>query len=181
MAGAGASSPGVRPFLRWPDPRLSARAAPVAEIDDAVRAIWSEMIAAMLAMPGQGVGLAAPQLGISRRLAVVDGTGTGASVIRMANPEVLWAAEEERFGHEASPNLPGIGAEIARPVSIRVGYLGEDGAPQEKLLHALWARSALHQIDHLEGRLYIDRLSRLKRSRLVERYRKAARAVGRAR
>ncbi|GMG80976.1 peptide deformylase [Paralimibaculum aggregatum] len=170
---------GIRPFLRWPDPRLKAVAAPVAAIDDAVRAIWSEMIAAMIAMPG--VGLAAPQLGIGRALAVVDPSGSGAQVIRMANPELLWASPEERAGTEASPNLPGVSAEIVRPVAARIGYLDEHGERVETLLHELAARSALHQIDHLAGRLYIDRLSALKRSRLVERYRKQQRQAGRAR
>lgn len=135
----------------------------------------------MLAMPGQGVGLAAPQLGISERLAVVDATATGASVIRMANPELLWASDETETYPEASPNMPGVSAEIVRPASVRIGFLDETGAAQERLLDGLWARSAQHQIDHLDGRLFLDRLSAIKRSRLVERYRKAQRSAGRTR
>ncbi len=161
-----------RPFLRWPDPRLKAPAAPVEVVDDAVREIWREMVAAMVAMPG--IGLAAPQLGIGLRLAVVDATATGLRPLRLANPELLWVSEDTHAGREGSPNLPGVWEEVARPLSVRVGYLDETGTPVEKLLQGQWARSVQHQIDHLEGRMYFDRLGPVRRRRLLEKARKLA-------
>ena len=102
-----------RAILRWPDKRLRDVAAPVIETDDDIRAIWDEMIEVMEAMPG--VGLAAPQIGVMRRLAVVDASDTRGQVIRMANPEIVHASVEARVHRESSPNLPGVSAEISRP------------------------------------------------------------------
>lgn len=169
----------TRPFLLWPDARLRAVAAPVPAVDDAVRAIWDEMLAAMYAMPG--VGLAAPQIGIALRLAVVDASdGSDASdgaraPIRMANPELLEVSPETGAGQEGSPNLPGHWAMVTRPLRARVAWLDERGARQERWLEGLWARSAQHQIDHLEGRLFFHRLPDLRRRRLLEAWRKERR------
>ena len=162
-----------RPFVMWPDKRLRTPAAPVAEITDEVRAIWDEMIAAMEAMPG--VGLAAVQLGIMHRLAVVDASETRGQAVRMANPEVLHASVQLREHDEASPNLPGVWATIARPRAVTVRFLNADGETEERDFVGLWATSAQHQIDHLNGRMYFDRLSKLKRDRLVAKARKVNR------
>lgn len=160
-----------RAFLRWPDPRLKTPAAPVDAVDDGVRAIWDEMVEAMHAMPG--VGLAAPQLGIMRRLAVVD-AGDGRGVTRLANPVILHASAEMREHDEASPNLPGVSARIRRPRAVTVAYLDEDGAAREEDFVLLRATSVQHQIDHLDGRMYFDRLSRTKRDMLLRKARKCA-------
>ncbi|CTQ31966.1 peptide deformylase [Jannaschia rubra] len=160
-----------RAFLRWPDPRLKTPAAPVDAVDDGVRAIWNEMVEAMHAMPG--VGLAAPQLGIMRRLAVVD-AGDGRGVTRLANPVILHASAEMREHDEASPNLPGVSARIRRPRAVTVAYLDEDGAAREEDFVLLRATSVQHQIDHLDGRMYVDRLSRTKRDMLLRKARKCA-------
>ncbi|MEM9045655.1 MAG: peptide deformylase [Pseudomonadota bacterium] len=157
-----------RPFVMWPDPRLKSVAAPVGEITDEILAIWDEMLEAMYAMPG--VGLAAPQLGIGLRLAVVD-CGQERKAIRLANPRVTWAAESLRSWQEASPNLPGLNAEIRRPAPVRVAYLDETGDDVETEFKDLWATSVQHQIDHLDGKVFIDRLSRLKRQRLLDKHR----------
>lgn len=154
----------------WPDPRLKAIAKPVGEITDEVCAIWDEMLEAMYAMPG--VGLAAPQLGIDLRLAVVD-AGDGDPAVRLANPVVSWAAETTRTHTEASPNLPGLSAELVRPDPVRVSYLDAAGNVAEREFSGLWATSVQHQIDHLDGKLFIDQLSAMKRTRLLDRYRKA--------
>ncbi len=167
-----------RAILRWPDPRLKARAEPVATVDDAVRAVWDEMVAAMRGF--RGVGLAAPQLGIGLRLAIVDPTATAMRPMRLANPELLWVSPETEARTEASPCLPGVSEQVTRPASVRVGFLGEDG-PEERFLQGLAARSVQHQIDHLDGRLYADRLGEMRRKRLFERYRKLVRSGGRAR
>ncbi len=145
-------------------------ADPVAEIDDGVRALWDEMIAVMEAMPG--VGLAAVQLGEMRALAVVDASTKRGQAVRMANPEILHASVELRPHEEASPCLPGVSATIERPRAVTVGFLNADGAMEERDFVGLWATSVQHQIDHLQGRMYFDRLGRVKRDMLLRRARK---------
>jgi peptide deformylase len=160
----------TRPFLRWPHATLRKPAAPVEAITDEIRALWDEMIDAMDAMPG--VGLAAPQIGVSLRLAVVDASDGRGQAVRMANPEILHESAQLREHEEASPNLPGVSAVISRPRAVTARFLNEDGEIEERDFVGLWATSLQHQIDHLEGRMYFDRLSRLKRDRLVAKARK---------
>ncbi|GGD36807.1 peptide deformylase [Sinisalibacter lacisalsi] len=162
-----------RPLLTWPDKRLRTPAAPVDEITDETRAILTEMIAAMEAMPG--VGLAAVQLGIMQRLAVVDASEDRGQAVRMANPEVLHASVQLREHDEASPNLPGVWATISRPRAVTVRFLNAQGEWEERDFVGLWATSVQHQIDHLNGKMYFDHLSRLKRGRLIAKARKLAR------
>lgn len=162
-----------RPFVMWPDKRLRTPAAPVAAVTDEVRAIWDEMIGAMEAMPG--VGLAAVQLGIMQALAVVDASTERGKAVRMANPEILHASTQPRDHDEASPNLPGVWATITRPRAVTVRFLNESGAVEERDFVGLWATSVQHQIDHLNGKMYFDHLSKLKRDRLIARARKTAR------
>ena len=160
----------VRPCLPWPDKRLRSLADPVESITDDTRTIWTDMIDTMEAMPG--VGLAAPQIGVMQRLAVVDASSERGQAIRMANPEVLHASVELRPYEEASPNLPGVSATIKRPRAVTVRFLNEQGEMEERDLVGLWATSVQHQIDHLQGRMYFDRLGRLKRDMLLRRARK---------
>ena len=142
----------VRPCLPWPDKRLTRVAEPVGEITDEIQKIWQDMIDTMEAMPG--VGLAAPQIGIGLRLAVVDASSDRGQVIRMANPEVLHASVQLREHEEASPNLPGVSAKISRPRAVTVRFVGSDGTTQQQDLVGLWATSVQHQIDHLNGKLF---------------------------
>lgn len=160
-----------RPFVMWPDKRLRTAAQPVDAVTDEVRAIWDEMIEAMDAMPG--VGLAAVQLGIMQRLAVVDASEERGKAVRMANPEVLHASVKLREHDEASPNLPGVWATISRPRAVTVRFMDETGEMREQDFVGLWATSVQHQIDHLNGKMYFDHLSKLKRDRLVAKARKA--------
>jgi peptide deformylase len=139
-------------------------------ITDDVRAIWTDMIDTMEAMPG--VGLAAPQIGLSLRLAVVDASDTRGQVVRMANPEVLHASAQMRAHDEGSPNLPGVWARIERPRAVTVRFLNDQGLVEERDFVGLWATSVQHQIDHLHGRMYFDHLSKLKRDMLIRRARK---------
>lgn len=161
----------MRAVLRWPDARLRMAAAPVAAITDEIRAIWAEMIAVMEAMPG--VGLAATQLGEMRALAVVDASEARGQAVRMANPEILHASAQLRAHEEASPCLPGVAAVITRPRAVTVRFVNAEGAVEERDFVGLWATSVQHQIDHLRGRMYFDRLSRVKRDMLLRRARKA--------
>ena len=155
----------VRPFLPHTDRRLHTPAEPVTAITETVRMIWDDMIDTMDAMPG--VGLAAPQIGIMQRLAVVDASDKRGQAIRMANPEVLHASVQMRAHDEASPNLPGVFALIERPRAVTVRFLNADGEIEEKDFVGLWATSVQHQIDHLNGKLYVDHLSPLRRKMLV--------------
>ncbi len=160
----------IRRCIPWPDKRLRTPAAPVEAITDDIRALWVDMIDTMEAMPG--VGLAAPQIGVGLRLAVVDASETRGSAVRMANPQVLHASGQLRAHEEASPNLPGVSAVIRRPRAVTVRFLNAEGALEERDFVSLWATSVQHQIDHLEGRMYFDRLSRLKRDMLLRKARR---------
>lgn len=160
----------VCPCLPWPDKRLRTPANPVDEITDEIRQIWDDMIDTMEAMPG--VGLAAPQIGVMLRLAVVDGSTERGRAVRLANPEVIEASPEMRAHDEASPNLPGVSARLERPRVVTVRYLDENGMINRREFRDLESTSVQHQIDHLNGRMYFDRLSKVKRDMLVRKARK---------
>lgn len=155
----------VRRCLPWPTPCLKTPAADVAAVTDDIRAIWTDMIDTMDAMPGYG--LAAVQIGIPLRLAVVDCSESRGQAILMANPEVLHASVQPRDHEEASPNLPGVSAVISRPRAVTVRFLNASGEVEERDFVNLWATSVQHQIDHLAGKMYFDHLSPLKRKMLL--------------
>jgi peptide deformylase len=157
----------ARPCLPWPDARLRTAADPVPAITEGIRMIWDDMIATMEAMPG--VGLAAPQIGIMLRLAVVDASDKRGQAVRMANPEILHASVQLRRHEEGSPNLPGVSAVIERPRAVTVRFLNDQGALEDRDFVGLWATSVQHQIDHLNGRMYFDNLSPLRRRMLIAR------------
>lgn len=165
----------TRPFVAYPDRRLRTRAEPVAEVTETVRMIWDEMVETMDAMPG--VGLAAPQIGIMLRLAVVDASDKRGQAVRMANPEVLHASIQMRKHDEASPNLPGVSAHIERPRAVTVRFMNEAGEVEDRDFVGLWATSVQHQIDHLNGKMYIDHLSPLRRKMLVAKAEKLGRSA----
>ena len=156
-----------RAVVPWPDRRLQSVAEPVAKITDAVRTLWDEMGEVMEAMPG--VGLAAVQLGVMQQLAVIDASQERGKVVRMANPEVLHASAINRPHEEASPNLPGVSAVVERPRAVTVQFLNEAGEVEERDFVGLWATSVQHQIDHLNGKMYFDHLSPMKRQMLLKR------------
>ena len=159
-------------IIPWPDKRLRTPADPVTEINDSVREIWSGMVAIMEAMPG--VGLAATQVGINMRLAVVDASDKRGQVILMANPETLHSSAELRPHTEASPNLLGVSAKIERPRGVTIRFLNDQGVIERRDLVGLWATSVQHQIDHLNGKMYFDHLSRVKRQMLLAKAKKTA-------
>ena len=161
---------GVRRCLAWPDPRLRRPAEAISEITEDIHALWQDMIDTMEAMPG--VGLAAPQIGKMLRLAVIDASEARGQAICMANPQVLHASVELRSHEEASPNLPGVSAKIKRPRAITARFLDSQGALQTKDFVGLWATSLQHQIDHLNGKMYFDHLSKTRRNMLLRKARK---------
>ena len=160
----------VRKILTWPDKRLRTAADDVPEITDEIRAIWHDMVETMDAMPG--VGLAAPQIGVMLRLAVVDTSEARNKRILLANPEVIDASAIMNVHEEASPCLSGVSAKISRPRGVKVRYMDDSGAVVERDFVGLDATSVQHQIDHLAGRMYFDRLSKMKRDMLIKRARK---------
>lgn len=160
----------VRMCLRWPDLRLSKEAEMVGEITDDIRTIWQDMVDTMDAMPG--VGLAAPQIGISMQLAVVDASDRRDKRILMANPRILDASSIMNKHQEASPNLPGVSALVTRPRGVTVRFMDETGAYVQRDFVGLEATSVQHQIDHLQGKMYFDRLSKMKRDMLLRKARK---------
>ncbi|UUV06645.1 peptide deformylase [Ruegeria sp. YS9] len=160
----------VRTCLPWPDKRLRTKADEVTEITDDIRRIWQDMIDTMEAMPG--VGLAAPQIGVMLRLAVVDGSTERGKAVRLANPEILHSSIELREHEEASPNLPGVSATVKRPRAVTVKFLNEQGVVDRRDFVGIEATSVQHQIDHLNGRMFFDRLSKVKRDMLLRKAKK---------
>lgn len=132
----------VRRCLPWPDRHLRRPAVAVDGITDEIRALWDDMIDTMEAMPG--VGLAAPQIGVALRLAVVDGSAQRGKAVRLANPEILHASVELRDHEEASPNLPGVSATISRPRAVTVRFLDETGTLVERDFIGIEATSVQH-------------------------------------
>ena len=163
----------VRRCLPWPHPVLRTPAAEVTTLSDQVRATWADMIDTMDAMPGYG--LAAVQIGVALRLAVVDCSDSRGQAVRMANPQVLHASGQFREHEEASPNLPFVSAVIRRPRAVTVRFLNAEGVIEDRDFVDLWATSVQHQIDHLAGRMYFDHLSPLKRKMLIARSEKLRR------
>lgn len=159
--------------LPWPNAVLRTAASDVAAITGEVRAIWADMIDTMDAMPGYG--LAAVQIGVALRLAVVDCSDARGQAVRLANPEILHASGQMREHEEASPNLPGVSAAIRRPRAVTVRFLNAEGTVEERDFVGLWATSVQHQIDHLAGRMYFDHLSPLKRKMLIAKAEKLGR------
>lgn len=151
--------------LTEPDPRLHIVAKPVEQVDDTIRQIMSDMLETMY--HEQGVGLAATQVGIDKRIIVIDVSSdlkNKPQPLKMANPEIIWASEETKKDFEACLSVPEQQAEVTRAVAVKIRYLDEHGKNQELEGDGLLAVCIQHEIDHLNGILYIDHLSRLKRS-----------------
>jgi len=166
----------IRPILTIPDPILRKRAKSVERVDADLRRLADDMLATMYDAPG--IGLAAPQIGVSRRLIVMDPAKDDApkTPIVMVNPEILERSVELRAHEEGCLSIPDYTAEIERPAKTRIAYIDRDGKPQEAELEGIWSTLVQHEIDHLNGVLFIDYLSRLKRDMVVRKYSKQKRA-----
>lgn len=160
-------------IITVPDPMLKEVSAPVEHVDDELRKFLDDMLETMYDAPG--VGLAAVQVAVLRRILVMDASprdedDADKHPICMINPEVLSSSETMRAHEEGCLSIPEIFAEIERPEKIRVRYLDRDGKQCEHELEGFAATIAQHEIDHLNGVLFIDHLSRLKRDRLLKKY-----------
>jgi peptide deformylase len=164
------------PIFTIPDPVLRKVAAPVERLDDELRRLADDMLATMYDAPG--IGLAAPQIGISRRLIVMDPAKDDApkTPLIMVNPEIVTRSEELRVHEEGCLSIPDFTAEVERPARVHVAFLDHKGKKREKEFADIWATLVQHEIDHLNGVLFIDYLSRLKREMVVKRFTKAKRA-----
>lgn len=165
-----------RPIILLPDPVLRRQAVPFERIDDEVRRLADDMLETMYAAPG--IGLAAPQVNVSRRLIVLDvgGEDEAREPMVMINPEILSLGGEPRVYEEGCLSIPDVKVEIERPTRLEVAYLDRDGKRQVRTAEGLLATAIQHEVDHLDGRLIIDFLSRLKRDIIVRRFRKQARS-----
>jgi peptide deformylase len=155
---------------RLGDPVLKSRATPVDRFDDSLRRQVSRM--AGLMNDALGVGLAAPQLGISQRLLVYR-VGPDAPVITLANPEIEWASAEREAGEEGCLSIPGITVDVERPLHVRVRALDEEGEARLVEASGLEARVIQHELDHLDGVLILDRTDREERKRALRELREA--------
>jgi peptide deformylase len=166
----------IRPIITIPDPVLRKTAKPVERVDDDLRRLMDDMLETMYDAPG--IGLAAPQIGISRRLIVMDPTKDEAPKAPriMVNPTILERSEMLRVHEEGCLSIPDYTAEVERPALTRVAFLDRQGKPQETELEGIWSTVVQHEIDHLNGVLFIDYLSRLKRDMVVKRFTKQKRA-----
>jgi peptide deformylase len=166
----------ILPIITIPEPILRKTAEAVERVDPALLALAEDMLATMYDAPG--IGLAAPQIGISRRLIVMDPSRDEdpKEPLVMINPVILERSVEMRSHEEGCLSIPDFTAEIERPAITRVGYIDPAGRQQETTLEGLWSTLVQHEIDHLNGVLFIDYLSRLKRDMVVKKFSKAKRA-----
>ena len=152
---------------------LKKRSAPVAAVDDGLRALMDDMLETMYAAPG--IGLAAIQVGVPKRVIVMDlaRADEDKQPRYFVNPEITWASEDLAPYEEGCLSVPEIYDEVERPARVRVRYLDYDGARIEEEAEGIFAVCIQHEIDHLEGVLFLDHLSRLKRDRAISKVRKA--------
>ena len=162
----------IRPIVRYPDPRLALKAEPVTEFGDALRELASDLLETMRAAPG--IGITAPHIGVLLRVVVLD-LGDSAGVCTYVNPEIIRAAPEMILHREGSVSMPGVSDEVERHARVRVRYQDVYGNMQTEESEGLRAVCHQHEIDQLNGQFWINRLSRLKRERLIERFEKQSR------
>ena len=170
----------IRPILTVPDPVLKQVSKPVAAVTDETRALMDDMLETMYDAPG--IGLAAIQVGVAKRVIVVDVAKREGEEeedvkepIFLVNPEVVKASEELSVYEEGCLSIPEYYAEVERPERVRVRYLDRLGAMQEMDADGIMATCLQHEIDHLNGVLFIDHISRLKRERVIKKFEKEAR------
>jgi len=165
----------IRPIVKWGQPVLHAPASPVAQIDGAVASLLADMVDTMYAAPG--IGLAAPQIGVALRVIVVDlSVGEDKKqLIKLINPELVSTEGEQRH-EEGCLSVPGYGGSPVRPAHVTVKGLDLDGKERTYEGTELLARAFCHEIDHVDGLLFVDRLSPLKRDLLKRKLRKKAKS-----
>ena len=170
----------LRPILIHPDPRLKTVCKPVTDITDEIRRLADDMLATMYDAPG--IGLAAPQVGVLGRMLVMDcvkGEDEAPKPMVLINPEITWSSDERSTYNEGCLSIPEQYADVERPASVKVRWLGVDGKDHEEQFDDLWATCVQHEIDHLDGKLFIDYLSPMKRQMITRKMQKLKREQAR--
>jgi len=166
----------IRPILIHPDPRLKKLCEPVAAVTPDMGKLAEDMLETMYAAPG--IGLAAPQVGVVRRVIVMDcikGEDEAPRPMVMFNPEITWSSEDVSTYEEGCLSIPDQYAEVQRPAEVRVRWMGLDGKPHEEQFAGLWATCVQHEIDHLNGKLFIDYLGLMRRQMITRKMEKLKR------
>ncbi|MDF1803813.1 peptide deformylase [Thalassovita sp.] len=170
-----------RPILIHPDPRLKKVCAPVADLSDELRVLADDMLETMYDAPG--IGLAAPQIGVLDRLIVLDCVkeeGETPRPLVMFNPEVIETSDDTSVYEEGCLSIPEQYAEVTRPAEVTVKWIDRDGNEQQETFADLWATCVQHEIDHLNGKLFIDYLKPLKRQMITRKMQKLKRERSRS-
>jgi len=164
----------IRPILILPDPRLKLVSAPIAEVTDEVRALAASMLDTMYDAPG--IGLAAIQIGEPVRLVVIDTARKDEprQPLTLINPEIVWSSPERSVYEEGCLSIPEFYEEVERPSMVTVRFLDAQGAECEMTADGVLATCLQHEIDHLDGVLFIDHISKLKRDRVTRKFKKEA-------
>jgi peptide deformylase len=164
------------PILVAPDPRLAKKSEPVAAVDGEIRQLMDDMLETMYVAPG--IGLAAPQVGVLKRVIVIDiaGEDEAPAPLRMANPEIVAVSDDDAEYNEGCLSVPDHYADVVRPASCTVRYLDENNVQKEITADGLLATCLQHEIDHLDGVLFIDHLTSLKRNIILRKLLKAKKA-----
>jgi peptide deformylase len=160
-------------ILHYPNPRLHIKAKPVAEVDDRIRRLVRDMADTMYDAPG--VGLAATQVDVHERVVVIDVSEEGNQLLVLINPEITWKSEERQTYEEGCLSVPGIYDEVERAARIRFKALDAEGKPYEMEAEGLLAVCVQHELDHLDGKVFVEYLSPLKQTRIKTKLRKAER------
>ena len=165
----------ILPIIILPDPILRKISDPVEHIDSAVLKLMDDMLETMYDAPG--IGLAAIQVGVPKRIVVLDiaDDGEPKKPLAMANPEIIKMGSTTRVYEEGCLSIPDVRVDIERPETVTVSYIGRDGRPHELAAEGLLATAIQHELDHLDGQLIIDFLSRLKRDMIVRKFKKQTR------
>ena len=172
----------IRSILIHPDPRLKRICTPVDDLSDGLRALADDMLQTMYDAPG--IGLAAPQVGVLERLIVMDCVkeeGETPRPLVMFNPEILAASDETSVYEEGCLSIPEQYAEVTRPSAVDVRWIDRDGNERQETFDGLWATCVQHEIDHLNGKLFIDYLGPMKRQLITRRMQKLKREQAKAR
>jgi peptide deformylase len=165
-------------ILTYPNPRLHITAKPVAAVDDRIRQLVRDMAETMYEAPG--IGLAATQVDVHERVVVIDVSEEGNKLLVLINPQITWKSEERQTYEEGCLSVPGVYDEVERAAAIRFKALDIDGKPYEMEAEGLLAVCVQHELDHLDGKVFVEYLSSLKRNRIKTKLRKAERETVRA-
>lgn len=170
----------LKPIITLPDRRLRLKSEPIAAVDKEILGLFDDMLETMYDAPG--IGLAAIQVAVPKRLVVIDlarreEEGAKPDPLFFANPEILWASEDQSSFEEGCLSIPDYREEVFRPAKVKIGFLDRSGKHQEIDADGLLATCIQHEIDHLNGVLFIDHISRLKRDRILKKFNKSAKRI----